>query len=63
MGRIGVQELLLIFGIVLLIFGPSKLPKLAKSMGKGVREFKQASKEITDSVTLEDDPEEDKKGK
>lgn len=62
MGRIGVQELLLIFGIILLIFGPSKLPKLAKSMGKGVREFKQASKEITDSVTLEDDPDEDKKG-
>lgn len=55
MGRIGVQELLLVFGLVLLIFGPSKLPEIGKSLGKGIREFKSASKDIKDSITLEDE--------
>ena len=54
MGRIGFQEILLVFGLALLIFGPSKLPEIGKSMGKGIREFKSATKEITDSVSLEE---------
>lgn len=47
-GRIGMGELLLILGIVLLIFGPSKLPALAKSMGQAVKEFRKGTEEITE---------------
>ena len=35
---------------MLLFFGPSKLPALGKSLGEGIKEFKKASKELTDSV-------------
>ncbi len=61
MGRIGFQELLIVFGLALLIFGPSKLPEIGRSLGKGIREFKQTSKEIKDSVSLEDDDDDRKK--
>ena len=40
-GRIGMGELLLILGIVLIVFGPAKLPALAKSMGQAVAEFRK----------------------
>ena len=46
-GRIGMGELLLIFGFVLIVFGPSKLPSLAKSMGQSIDEFKKGANEIT----------------
>ena len=49
-GRIGMGELLLILGIVLLIFGPTKLPALAKSMGQAVREFRKGTEEISDKI-------------
>jgi sec-independent protein translocase protein TatA len=42
---IGTQELVMIFGVVLLLFGASKLPELARSMGGSVGEFKKAQKE------------------
>lgn len=48
--RIGFGELVLILGAALLIFGPNKLPELGKSMGKAIREFKQATKEVQDQV-------------
>ncbi|SET07578.1 Sec-independent protein translocase TatA [Natronincola peptidivorans] len=54
MGRIGFQEILIVFGLVLLIFGPSKLPEIGKSLGKGIREFKQATNDITNSVNNEE---------
>jgi|Deesub1362B_J571_1020462.scaffolds.fasta_scaffold01186_15 sec-independent protein translocase protein TatA len=41
-GGIGTTELLIIFFIVLLIFGGSKLPGLARGLGQGIREFKKA---------------------
>ena len=47
MGRIGFQELALVFGLALLIFGPAKLPEIGKSLGKGIREFKSATTEAT----------------
>ena len=46
-GRIGMGELLLILAVVLIIFGPAKLPALAKSMGQAVSEFRKGTKEIT----------------
>ena len=46
MGQLGFQELLVIFVIALLVFGPKKLPELGKSLGKGLREFKRATNEL-----------------
>lgn len=57
-GRIGFTELLVIFMILLLVVGPSKLPKLAQSMGEAVKEFKKGTKNITkemDEITKVDD--------
>ena len=45
-GSVGPTELLLIFVIALLVFGPKKLPEIGKSVGKALREFKKASEEI-----------------
>ncbi|WP_312644666.1 twin-arginine translocase TatA/TatE family subunit [Hydrogenoanaerobacterium sp.] len=56
-GKIGMGELLLVLGIVLLIFGPSKLPALAKSMGQAVKEFRKGSQEVTSKIEkLADEP-------
>lgn len=62
MGRLGMGELLLILGIVLIIFGPAKLPALAKSMGQAVAEFRKGTKEISKELEeIAKDEEEDKK--
>ena len=39
---IGVPELLIVLGIVLVIFGPKRLPEMGRSIGRGLREFKQS---------------------
>lgn len=54
---IGFQEILLILLLALIIFGPKKLPELAKSLGKGIAEFKKAADEVKKG--LEDAVEED----
>jgi sec-independent protein translocase protein TatA len=43
--NLGIQELLVIFVIALLVFGPKRLPELGKSLGKGIRDFKKALNE------------------
>ncbi len=43
LGNIGPWELILILAVALMIFGPGKLPEVAKSMGKAANEFKKAS--------------------
>jgi TatA/E family protein of Tat protein translocase len=52
-GSIGMQELIIIFVIALIIFGPRRLPDLGKSLGKSIAEFKRASNELRN--TLEDE--------
>ncbi len=52
---IGMQELVIILILALIIFGPGKLPDVGKAIGKSIREFKQASKEITEDITGDDD--------
>jgi len=46
MGSLGMQEIVIIFIIALIIFGPKKLPELGKTIGKGLSEFKKASNEL-----------------
>src|ERR1700755_3553002 len=46
MGQLGFSEMLMIFIVALLVFGPKKLPELGKSLGKGIREFKKATDEL-----------------
>ncbi len=49
MGQLGFSEMLVIFIIALLVFGPKKLPELGKSLGKGIREFRKATDELKSS--------------
>lgn len=46
MFNIGFPELLIIMAIALIVFGPNKLPELAKGLGKAMKEFKKASEEV-----------------
>ncbi|WP_026477209.1 twin-arginine translocase TatA/TatE family subunit [Alkaliphilus transvaalensis] len=46
-GRLGTTELILILIIALVVFGPSKLPEIGKSVGKALKEFKAHSTSIT----------------
>lgn len=55
-GNIGFPELLLIFGVLLLLFGAKKLPDLARSMGRGINEFKSGLKDVTSIDEKKDDP-------
>jgi len=62
MGSLGMQELIIIFVLALIVFGPRKLPELGKTIGKGLAEFKRASNELKqtweDEVRLDKDKEE-----
>ena len=52
---IGTTELIIIMFIILLIFGAKKLPELAQGLGKGIREFKRASNDIQEELTMNKD--------
>ncbi|GMV22351.1 MAG: twin-arginine translocase TatA/TatE family subunit [Vicinamibacterales bacterium] len=45
---LGIPELLIILAIVILVFGASRLPELGKGIGKGIRNFKDATKDAAD---------------
>lgn len=56
---IGMPELLLILGLALIVLGPKKLPELAKTLGKGLAEFRRATDELKDEFRkMEDNVEE-----
>lgn len=59
---IGMPELMIILVIALIVIGPSKLPDLAKALGKGMREFRKATQEIKESLDLDEDIEQVRKG-
>jgi len=49
-GIFGGWEIVLILAVVLLLFGAKKLPELAKGLGTGIKEFKKATREVTDEI-------------
>ncbi|WP_020606346.1 Sec-independent protein translocase subunit TatA/TatB [Spirosoma spitsbergense] len=55
---LGGQEMILIFLALLLLFGAKKIPELARGLGKGIKEFKDATKDVRENI--EDSLKEDK---
>ena len=51
---LGPQELLIIFFIVLLLFGANRIPEVFRAMGKGLRDFKRATQGIEDELKIDD---------
>jgi TatA/E family protein of Tat protein translocase len=49
-------ELLIILVIALLVLGPKRLPEMARSLGRGMAEFRRASTDIRSSLTIPDEP-------
>jgi TatA/E family protein of Tat protein translocase len=58
---IGMPEMLLILAIALIVIGPKKLPDLAKSLGRAMREFKKATNEFKETIQIDDELTEVKK--
>lgn len=52
-GNLGGGEILLILVFILIFFGPKKIPEIAQGLGKGIREFRKATKDIQDVVERE----------
>lgn len=57
-GGLGGTEILLLLFVILLLFGAKKIPELARGLGKGIREFKDATKEIKNELeeSVKEDP-------
>lgn len=53
MGSLGIGELLVIFVIALVVFGPRKLPELGRTLGRSLAEFKRASNELRSTLEAE----------
>jgi TatA/E family protein of Tat protein translocase len=53
MGSLGFSELLLIFMVALLVFGPRKLPEIGKTLGKALGEFKKATEDLKNTIERE----------
>jgi len=53
LGSLGMPELIVIFIIALVIFGPRKLPELGRSLGRGIAEFKKATTELQNTLEQE----------
>ena len=49
-GKIGAGELILILAIALVIFGPSKLPQIGKSMGQAIKEFRKGTTQVQKEI-------------
>jgi sec-independent protein translocase protein TatA len=47
---LGGTEIVLILAVILILFGAKKIPELARGMGQGIKEFKKATREVTDEI-------------
>lgn len=54
--NIGFPELLLIVVVIMIFFGPKKIPDIAKSLGKGIAEFRKAMRDVQSELTKPDTP-------
>lgn len=52
-GNLGATEIILILIVILIFFGARKIPELAQGLGKGMREFRKAAREIQDDINEE----------
>ncbi len=53
MGTLGVPEMIIIFLLALVLFGPNKLPEIGRTIGKAITEFRKASSELKETFTTE----------
>ena len=53
LGSLGMPELIVIFVIALIVFGPRRLPELGRSLGRGIAEFKKATSELQSTLEAE----------
>ena len=64
LGSLGVQEIVVILGLALIIFGPRKLPEIGKTLGRSLGEFRRATSDLKRSIEQEvnaiDDPQDSK---
>jgi Tat protein translocase TatB subunit len=57
---LGLSELIIILAVALIVLGPKKLPEVARSLGRGLAQFRRASEDLRRSILVEDDyPEQD----
>jgi sec-independent protein translocase protein TatA len=56
MGSLGPFEIALIFLVILLVFGAKRIPEIARGLGKGIREFKSATRDISNEFNTETNP-------
>ena len=59
--QIGPFEIIVVLVVALLLFGPNKLPELGRSIGRGIREFKEAFSDVGKSITLEEEEKDSEK--
>lgn len=60
-GNLGATEIILIVLAILILFGAKKIPEFAKGIGKGMKEFKKAVKEVEEDIQLSDNNDKEKK--
>ena len=60
---LGTWEILLIFLVVLLVFGAKRIPEIAQGLGKGIRDFKKAAREVQDEIEISGEIEDKGAGK
>lgn len=58
---LGSQEIILILIVILVLFGAKKIPEMMQGLGKGIREFKKASRDIEDDITKGSEEKKEKK--
>lgn len=60
-GNIGGWEILIIVLLIIIFFGAKKIPELAQGLGKGMKEFRKAARDIQEDISLEDKKHDEKK--
>ncbi len=59
-GNIGGWEILIIIFLIVIFFGAKRIPDLAQGLGKGIKEFRKAAKDIQEDISLEEKPSDEK---